>query len=87
MYSVNEIVTVSLSIGDEMIMTDRVLSYTKLKPEAELTSSNSPPNSWPHTGNVEFRNVDFKYQDSTPNVLKCINLYIKGSSKVLNNEF
>ena len=82
MCCIDQIVEITVNIGDEMLMTDRVLSYTKLEPEAELTSSNSPTDLWPSKGNIEFKNVNFKYRKSAPNVLNCMNFSIRGGSKV-----
>jgi len=66
----------------EMVKSERVISYTKLEPEAELTSSNSPPQSWPQNGKIQFKSVNFKYNESAPKVLKGLDLTIDGGCKV-----
>ena len=66
----------------EMVKSERVIGYTKLEPEAELKSTNSPPQSWPEDGKIEFRSVNFKYNESAPKVLKDLNLTIDGGCKV-----
>ena len=82
MSCVDGIVRNSAQLEVAMAKSERVLNYTKLEPEADLTSNNSPPESWPDKGYIEFKNVNFKYHDTAPKVLRDLDLSICGGSKV-----
>ena len=65
-----------------MVKAERVLRYTKLEPEADLTSQDPPPVTWPQSGGVTFNDVNFQYHEKAPLVLKSMNVQIKPGSKV-----
>ena len=65
-----------------MVKSERVLRYTKLEPEAELTSLDPPDDEWPQEGGIEFDHVSFRYHEEAPLVLKDLNLQIDAGSKV-----
>ena len=68
-----------------MISTERILSYSRLEPEAELETlppSEAPPPSWPDKGQITFEDVAFQYSSELPNVLKDLCFTIQPAEKV-----
>ena len=67
-----------------MISTERLLNYTKIKPEIKNVNStgNNIPNSWPTEGEIKFDRVYLKYSDSAAATLKNLDFTIKSQSKV-----
>ncbi|KAI0087237.1 multidrug resistance-associated ABC transporter [Irpex rosettiformis] len=61
---------------------ERVLHYTELPPEGDLTTSNDPSPSWPEKGEISFENVEMAYRKGLPLVLKDISFNIKAGEKV-----
>ena len=82
MSRVNQMMETLTNLDFEMVMVQRILGYTKLKAEADLTSCNPPPKNWPENGRIEFQEVDFRYHITAPNVLKHVDLIVDGGSKV-----
>eukprot|EP00944_MAST-04C_sp_MAST-4C-sp1_P015843 g15843.t1 len=58
--------------------------YTKNIPleKASIIKSNRPSENWPLEGAIEFKNVVMSYRPGLPQVLKKINLKIKGGEKI-----
>ncbi|XP_036142952.1 multidrug resistance-associated protein 4-like [Monomorium pharaonis] len=65
-----------------MISVERILQYTNLPKEEPVTSDNSPPTTWPPTGQLCLKNVSMKYNEDDPPVLKNLNVTIKSGWKV-----
>ncbi|XP_033098314.1 multidrug resistance-associated protein 4-like isoform X2 [Anneissia japonica] len=66
-----------------MTSVERVLEYTKLKPEAPLRIlATKPPSSWPGDGGVSFKHVSLSYSPNGPNVLKNMTLEIFPKEKI-----
>ena len=61
---------------------ERVLHYTELPAEGELTTPDDPPPSWPEKGEVAFKNVEFAYREGLPLVLKGVSFTVKPAEKV-----
>ncbi|KAI0321790.1 ABC protein [Amylostereum chailletii] len=76
----------SAEVENYMNSVERVVSYSR----GEAVESEAPhekpdvtlPPSWPSTGAVEFRDVVMSYRPGLPNVLKGINLDIKGGERI-----
>lgn len=67
----------------QMTAVERVLEYTKLTTEENLSDGPVKPNeSWPQSGAITFRNVYLKYGKDDPLVLKGLNVDIKDKWKV-----
>ena len=68
----------------EKIMTsvERVMTYTKLNSEPGYKVKRVPPEHWPRRGNITFQDVSLRYYPGGPQVLKNINLNIKGGAKI-----
>ena len=65
-----------------MTSVERVMRYTKLDSEPGYKRHRLPPDQWPHAGNITFRDVQLTYYPGGPQVLKEINLNIKGGIKI-----
>ena len=58
------------------------MTYTKLDPEPGYKVGRRPPENWPGEGNITFQDVSLTYYPGGPQVLKKINLNIKGGTKI-----
>ncbi|XP_036142954.1 multidrug resistance-associated protein 4 isoform X2 [Monomorium pharaonis] len=65
-----------------MISVERILQYTNLPQEKSVTSDNPPPSAWPPTGQLCLKNVNMKYNEDDPPVLKNLNVTIEPGWKV-----
>ena len=65
-----------------MTSVERVMTYTKLDSEPGYKVERLPPEHWPHEGNITFQDVSLTYYPGGPQVLKKINLNIKGGTKI-----
>ena len=65
-----------------MTSVERVMTYTKLDPESGYNVGRRPPEQWPSEGNITFQDVSLTYYPGGPQVLRKINLNIKGGAKI-----
>ena len=65
-----------------MTSVERVMTYTELDSEPGYKVERRPPEHWPHQGEITFRDVSLTYYPGGPQVLKKINLNIKGGAKI-----
>ena len=65
-----------------MTSVERVMTYTKLDSEPGYKVHRLPPEHWPHEGNITFKNVSLTHYPGGPQVLKKINLNIKGGTNI-----
>ena len=69
-------------VENYMTSVERVMTYTKLNSESGYHVSQLFPELWPAEGNITFRDVSMTYYPGGPQVLKNINLNIKGGAKI-----
>ncbi|KAL2892659.1 ABC transporter C family member 9 [Bienertia sinuspersici] len=68
---------------NKMISVERVLQYTKLTSEAPLIIDDCrPPKNWPTTGMIRFQNLQIRYAEHLPSVLKNITCTFPGKKKI-----
>ncbi|KAL4579397.1 hypothetical protein LXL04_015541 [Taraxacum kok-saghyz] len=68
---------------NKMISVERVLQYSNLTSEAPLVIEDSRPSSeWPQNGTISFTNLQIRYADHLPSVLKNITCTFPGKKKV-----
>ena len=72
----------SSDVENFMTSVERVMTYTKLDPEPGYKVGRRPPEHWPREGNITFQDVSLTYYPGGPQVLKKINLNIKGGEKI-----
>ena len=65
-----------------MTSVERVMTYTKLHSEPGYKVERLPPKHWPRKGTITFQDVSLTYYPGGPQVLKKINLNIKGGEKI-----
>ncbi|XP_040992853.1 putative ABC transporter C family member 15 [Juglans microcarpa x Juglans regia] len=68
---------------NKMISVERILQYSNITSEAPLVIEESrPPNNWPEVGTICFKNLQIRYAEHLPSVLKNINCTFPGRKKV-----
>jgi len=72
----------SSDVENFMTSVERVMAYTKLDPEHGYKVVGRPPENWPGEGNITFQDVSLTYYPGGPQVLKKINVNIKGGAKI-----
>ena len=65
-----------------MTSVEQVMAYTKIDPEPGYKQERLPPARWPSEGNITFQDFSLTYYPGGPQVLKGINLSIKGGAKI-----
>ncbi|KAK9911303.1 hypothetical protein M0R45_035220 [Rubus argutus] len=67
----------------KMISVERILQYSNLTSEAPLVIEDSkPPINWPQVGTICFKNLQIRYAEHLPSVLKNISCTFPGQNKV-----
>ena len=69
-------------VENYMTSVERVMTYTKLDQEPGYEEERTPPKDWPQRGSIVLRDVSLTYYPGGPQVLKNINLSIKGGAKI-----
>jgi len=72
----------SSEVENLMTSVERVITYTKIDSEHGYKEEQLPPKHWPPEGSVTFKDVSLTYYPGGPQVLKNINLEIKGGEKI-----
>ncbi|KAL7125988.1 hypothetical protein ABFS83_14G154400 [Erythranthe nasuta] len=68
---------------NKMISVERILQYSNLTSEAPLVIEESrPPINWPHFGTICFDNLQIRYAEHLPSVLKNITCTFPGRKKI-----
>ncbi|XP_059651709.1 putative ABC transporter C family member 15 [Cornus florida] len=68
---------------NKMISVERILQYSNLASEAPLVNEECrPPNNWPDIGTICFKNLQIRYAEHLPSVLKDITCIFPGKKKV-----
>ncbi|CAI0400520.1 unnamed protein product [Linum tenue] len=68
---------------NKMISVERVLQYTNIKSEAPLViEDRRPPPNWPSIGTICFKNLQIRYAEHLPSVLKNISCTFPGKRKI-----
>ncbi|KAF8013829.1 hypothetical protein BT93_I1631 [Corymbia citriodora subsp. variegata] len=68
---------------NKMISFERILQYSDLPSEAALLIEDSrPPSNWPEMGKICFRNLQIRYAEHLPSVLKNITCTFPGRRKI-----
>ena len=61
---------------------ERVLYYTELSSEGAATTPDDPPQSWPESGAIEFKDVVMAYRPGLPPVLRGVSFKVQPGEKV-----
>ena len=65
-----------------MASVEQVMAYTELDPEPGYKLEQLPPVQWPNEGNITLQDFSLTYYPGGPQVLKGINVSIKGGTKI-----
>ncbi|CAA7016710.1 unnamed protein product [Microthlaspi erraticum] len=70
-------------LANWIISVERLNQYTHLSPEApEVIEETRPPVNWPVTGRVEISDLQIRYRQESPLVLKGISCVFEGGHKI-----
>ncbi|KOC62298.1 Multidrug resistance-associated protein 4 [Habropoda laboriosa] len=72
----------SSEVVSQITSVERILQYTNLPKEGSWTSADPPPADWPKYGQLTLKNVNMKYEEDKPPVLKNLNVTIEAGWKV-----
>ncbi|KAJ3680647.1 hypothetical protein LUZ60_016925 [Juncus effusus] len=68
---------------NKMISVERILQYSRIPSEAPLVIEDSrPPVKWPENGTIYFKNLEVRYAEHLPSVLRGITCVVPGQKKV-----
>lgn len=68
---------------NKMISVERILQYTNIASESPLVIEDCrPPRNWPETGTICFQNLQIRYAEHLPSVLKNITCTFPGRKKI-----
>lgn len=77
------VIYLACNLENKMVSVERIKQFISIPSEAAWTKPDSqPPSNWPHHGDIEVEDIQVKYRDSTPLVLKGISLSINGGEKI-----
>lgn len=67
---------------NELISVERIVEYTRVpsEPPMESDAKNIPPNDWPQLGCIEFKSLNFWYDENGARILR--NLTFQIAAKV-----
>lgn len=81
--SLNWCVRIFADIESRMTSVERLRYYTQLEPENDLTTQKPAlPSGWPMNGDLVFENVQARYAEHLPLVLKNVNFKVSGGARV-----
>lgn len=78
----SQLVNIFAQVEQEMNNVERVTYYGNLPQEAPPTMPNDPPAEWPQKGNLKFHNVQLRYREGLPLVLKDVSFEASGGEKI-----
>ncbi|WOL09549.1 hypothetical protein Cni_G18302 [Canna indica] len=68
---------------NKMISVERILQYSQIPSEAPILIEDCrPPKDWPQSGTIYLKNLEIRYAEHFPSVLKNITCIIPGRKKV-----
>ncbi|KAI9595888.1 ABC transporter type 1, transmembrane domain-containing protein [Syncephalis fuscata] len=72
----------TIEVEMQFISVERIMAYTKLDPEPPRHTDTRPPENWPESGLIEFKDMSLAYPGTDEAVLKNITLSIEGGEKI-----
>lgn len=65
---------------NELTSVERIIEYTRVPSEPPLESDpkNAPPNDWPQSGRMEFKSLNFWYDENGSRILRNLTFEIAG---------
>ena len=65
-----------------IVAVERIKEYIEVENEADWSSNNTPPETWPNVGSIEFKKYGMRYREGLDLVLKAVDAKIKGGEKI-----
>ena len=65
-----------------IVAVERIKEYIEVDNEADWSSNNTPPETWPNVGSIEFKKYGMRYREGLDLVLKAVDAKIKGGEKI-----
>jgi len=78
----SQMVTMFAQVEQNMNTVERIDVYCKLESEPPAKLPDDPKGEWPPDGSISFKNVDFRYRENLPLVLKSISFEVKPGERV-----
>ncbi|CAK4978788.1 unnamed protein product [Aphanomyces euteiches] len=75
-------VSVLSQLETSMVGPERISEYKNVEPEAPRVISGAVSKEWPTKGDIEFKNMGFRYKENDPLVLKDVNVHIQAGEKI-----
>lgn len=69
-------------LENQMTSTERVIEYKNIENEPKRQAVTTIPKQWPSEGRLEFKNVNLKYTEKDPYVLKDICFTVQPKEKI-----
>ena len=72
-------------VENSMNSTERIYHYGNALPQEEDVVGGkeiTPPSEWPQTGKIEFNDVQMRYRDGLPLILKGLDLQVRGGERI-----
>ena len=70
------------NVDNLMTSVERVMTYTEIEPESGYHIEAKTPEHWPRDANIAFKDVSLRYYPGGPQVLKNLNVNIKGKAHI-----
>lgn len=72
----------SADVVNQMTSAERILEYCELESEKQPKKPQEIPQNWPTDGQIEFRNVFYRYFEEAEPVLRNISFVVKPKEKI-----
>lgn len=79
-YMIPQIVQTFGDVQNQMTSVERLEQYATLSLEPEASSVIDVPTGWPQSGKVEFKNVQFRYDETLPTILDGVSFVVEPQS-------
>lgn len=72
----------SAEVSNYLMSVERILQYRDLPPEQVAEKMQTVAKGWPSNGQIEFRNLSYRYSETNAPILKNLNLTIEPNEKI-----
>lgn len=81
-FQLNMLVRMSAQTENNLVAVERCAEYAELPSEAPVETPNDPGKNWPSQGQIEIRDLSFRYRPGLPLVLNRVTCTIKPREKI-----
>lgn len=72
----------SAEVSNHLMSVERIIQYRDLPPEQQPEQIQTIAKAWPTNGQIEFRNLSYRYSETLPPVLTNLNLIVQPNEKI-----